>query len=58
MLLFAATLPLPGRLHGVRRPQPAAALQLMIMLITTTWCFQGLSMLNGLISKSKNPPAR
>ena len=35
-------------------PSPRAALQLMILVVTTAWCTHGLSMLNGLISRSKN----
>jgi hypothetical protein len=53
-LLFAATLPCLAVCMAFGVPSPRGALQLMIMLITTGWCFQGFAMLNGLISKSKN----
>ncbi len=52
-LLFAATLPFLLLCMAFGVPSPRAAIQLMILLITTGWCFQGIALLNGLISKSK-----
>jgi hypothetical protein len=52
-LLFASTLPFLLICMAFGVPSPRAAIQLMILLITTGWCFQGLALLNGLISKSK-----
>jgi hypothetical protein len=53
-LLFAATLPCLAVCMAFGVPSPRAAIQIMIMLVVTSWTFHGLSMLNGLISKAKN----
>ena len=52
-LLFASTLPFLLICMAFGVPSVRAAIQLMIVLVTTAWCFQGLALLNGLISKSK-----
>ncbi len=52
-LLFAATLPFLLICMAFGVPSPRAAIQLMILLITTGWCFQGIALLNGLISRSR-----
>ena len=53
-LLFAATLPCLAVCIAFGVPSPRAAIQLMIMVITTAWCFHAVAMLNGLISRGKN----
>ncbi len=56
-LLFASTFPFLLICMAFGVPSLAAAIQLMIVLITTAWCFQGLALLNGLISKSRTATA-
>ena len=53
-LLFAATLPFMAVCMAFGVPSPRAAIQIIIMLLVTSWTFHGLSLLNGLISRAKN----
>ena len=55
-LLFAATLPFSVALHGLRRPEPPRVDPAHDPAWSRrAWTFHGLALLNGLISKSKNP---
>jgi hypothetical protein len=52
-LLFAATLPFLLICMAFGVPSPRAAVQLVILLITSAWCFHGLALFSGLASRSK-----
>ncbi len=54
-LLFAATIPFLLICMAFGVPSLRASIQLMILMITSAWTFHGLALLNGLISKSRNP---
>ncbi len=54
-LLFAATLPFMVLCMALGVPSLRGFIQLMILLIAAAWTVQGLTLLNGLMSKAKNP---
>src|SRR5262249_13892002 len=53
--LFAATLPFTVLCMAFGIPSLRGFLQLMIMIVTTSWTIHGLMLLNGLISRAKTP---
>ena len=53
--LFAATIPFTVLCMAFGVPSFRGFLQLMIVVLTTSWLVQGLMLLNGLISRAKNP---
>lgn len=53
--LFAATLPFTAVCMGFGVPSIRGFLQLMIIVITSAWTIHGVMILNGLMSKAKNP---
>jgi hypothetical protein len=54
-LLFAATLPFAFLCMAFGVPSLRGFVQILVMLFASAWTFQGLTLLNGLISKTKNP---
>jgi hypothetical protein len=54
-LLVAATLPFTAICMAFGVPSLRGFVQLLIVLLVTAWTFQGLTLLNSLISKAKNP---
>jgi hypothetical protein len=53
--LFAATLPFTFICMGFGVPSFRGFVQLMIIVITSAWIIHGVMILNGLISRAKNP---
>lgn len=53
--LFLATIPFTAICMGVGVPSFRGFLQLMIMILTSSWLIHGLMILNGLMSRAKNP---
>jgi hypothetical protein len=53
--LFAATIPFTVLCMAFGVPSFRGFLQLMIIIVTTSWTIHGVMLLNGLISRAKNP---
>jgi hypothetical protein len=53
--LFAATLPFTVLCMAFGVPSFRGFLQLMIIIVTSAWTIHGVMILNGLLSRSKNP---
>ena len=54
-VLFAATLPFTVLCMAFGVPSFRGFLQLMIIIVTSAWTIHGVMILNGLISRAKNP---
>jgi hypothetical protein len=54
-LLYAATLPALAVCMALGLPSPRGAVQIIIALFATAWTFQGVALLNALMSRAKAP---